>query len=222
MIISKLSLRRTAGAQGALARLLLDGAEVDRGHGLLWSLFSTGESDKRAFLYRQIEPGRFIAVSQHPPADPNRLWQIESKPYAPELAPGARLGFTLRANPAITVRVPGGPRGKRADAVMHAKFKLPRDKRAELGDGARAALDWLYVRGSALGAEFDRDRCSVTGYQQIVIRRRDGCRPVIFSEIDFDGVLTVTDPARLTQALLAGVGKARAYGCGLMLVRPAG
>ena len=46
-------------------------------------------------------------------------------------------------------------------------------------------------------------------------------KPITFSEIDYEGVLTVADPAKLTAALFTGVGKARSYGCGLMLVRPA-
>ena len=56
---------------------------------------------------------------------------------------------------------------------------------------------------------------------QIVIRREGARHPVTFSEIDYEGVLTVTDPEKLTAALFGGIGRARAYGCGLMLVRPA-
>ena len=36
----------------------------------------------------------------------------------------------------------------------------------------------------------------------------------------FDGRLTVTDPEALRQALTSGIGRAKAYGCGLMTLAP--
>ena len=220
MIISKASLSRTAGSQGALAKLLLDGAAGDRGHSLVWSLFAATGDEKRAFLYRRIDAGSFLTVSEHPPEDAHKLWHIEAKDYAPELHPGQRLRFVLRANPAMSVSAPGARRGKKVDAVMHAKFNLAGDERKAFTGGSDAALDWLIARGPAIGASFDRERCSATGYNQVIIRKDDAREPITFSEIDYEGVLTVADPAKLTAALFTGVGKARSYGCGLMLVRP--
>jgi CRISPR system Cascade subunit CasE len=191
---------------------------------------ATGD-ETRGFLYRRIDAGRFITVSRHPPEDAHRLWRIEPpKDYAPELHAGQRLRFVLRANPVMSARTPGARRGKKVDAVMHAKFALSGDERRAFKGVSEAALDWLIRRGPALGAEFERERCSATGYNQVVIRKpprrhEDGkpktIKPITFSEIDYEGVLTVTDPASLTAALFTGVGKARSYGCGLLLVRPA-
>lgn len=220
MIISKVSLSRTPGSQGSLAKVLLDGAAGDRGHSLVWSLFSSNGQEERGFLYRQIDAGSFITVSERPPEDAHHFWRIESKDYAPELQPGQRLRFVLRANPAVSTRQPGTRRGKRADAVMHAKFKLAPDQRKAFA-AAESALDWLEARGPALGACFDRERCSATGYNQVIIRKANEREPITFSEIDYEGVLTVADPTKLTAALFTGIGKARSYGCGLILVRPA-
>jgi CRISPR system Cascade subunit CasE len=221
MIISKVSLNRMPGSQGTLAKLLLDGAAGDRGHSLIWSLFAATGDEKRAFLYRQIDEGSFMTVSAHAPQDTHNLWRIETKDYAPELRPGQLLRFVLRANPAMSARVPGANRGKKVDAVMHAKFKLAGDERKAFNGGAaaEAALDWLVARGPALGATFDREYSSATGYGQVIIGKA-GSKPITFSEIDYEGLLTVTDPPRLKSALFRGVGKARAYGCGLLLVRP--
>lgn len=237
MIISKVSLSRAPGSQGTLARLLLEGASGDRGHSLVWSLFAATGDEQRTFLFRQIDENSFITVSQRPPEDAHHLWRIEAKDYAPALRPGQRLRFVLRANPVISARAPGARRGKKVDAVMHAKFKLAGDERKAFTGGADAALDWLLARGPRLGAEFDRECCSATGYNQVIIRRgkdnkekaapgTDGKRgrtprPITFSEIDYEGILTVADPEKLTAALFTGVGKARSYGCGLLLVRPA-
>lgn len=220
MIISKVRLRRTRGAQGALARTLLHGSTDDRAHGLIWSLFSSTGAESRDFLYREIEPGRFITVAARPPQNPHHLWDIESKAYAPELESDQRLAFVLRANPAMAAHVPGRGRGVRVDAVMHAKYKLSPKERQSFTGAEAAALDWLEERADNLGAHFDRERCSATGYRQVIVRKMNG-GTVAFSEINFEGMLTVTDPARLTDALFKGIGKARSYGCGLMLVRSA-
>jgi CRISPR system Cascade subunit CasE len=227
MIITKARLSRAPGTQGSLAKVLLAGTQGDRNHGLVWSLFSgpaDGENiDDRDFLFREAEPGVFIIVSKRPPEDPHSLWALESKPYEPALAVGDRLGFVLRANPAMAVPQPGEKRGKRVDAIMHAKSKLDAEARKAFGkDGAAiVGLEWLTKRGQSIGVEFDADSCSATGYQQIRIPRPKREKSIEFSEIEYTGAFAVTDPDRLKAALFKGIGKAKAYGCGLMLVRRA-
>lgn len=236
MIITRARLSRAAGTQGSLAKVLLAGAGADRGHGLVWSLFSETDERHRRFLWREIEPGAFVIVADRPPEDPHRLWQIDSpKVYDPNLAVGDRLGFLLRANPTVAVRREGR-HSTRADVVMHAKHKLPPGERSL--DAARIqelVLDWLAARGAATGAEFDTSRCEVSGYRQVVLPRSPASQtasprppprartpePISFSEVDISGVLTVTEPQKLRTALFEGVGRARAYGCGLLLVRRA-
>jgi CRISPR system Cascade subunit CasE len=240
MIISKVSLKRSPGAQGALAKMLLNSAAGDRGHQLVWSLFArTGEEKRRTelgleiplFLFREIEPGAFLVVSRDAPCDPHDLWAIDQKDYIPAFSPDQKLGFVLRAFPAVAVRAPGVKRGVRTDAIMHAKKpRAMREKGAVFGpdDVTAAGLDWLYKREARLGVTFDRRRCSAGGYREVRIpnpkdgegKRLGQRRDISFHEIDYEGVLTVTDADKLKTALFAGVGKAKAYGCGLLLVRP--
>jgi CRISPR system Cascade subunit CasE len=42
-----------------------------------------------------------------------------------------------------------------------------------------------------------------------------------YSTIDFQGVLNVTDSEKFQAVLFKGIGKAKAFGCGLMLVKRA-
>jgi CRISPR system Cascade subunit CasE len=44
--------------------------------------------------------------------------------------------------------------------------------------------------------------------------------PVSLVTVTFDGHLEVTDPERLRRTLVQGLGKAKAYGCGLMTLAP--
>lgn len=223
MIISKVELSRRPGSQGSLAKVLLSGTQGDRSHGLVWSLFSRSDEASRDFLFREIEPGSYMIVSHREPSDPHGLWKVKSQQFDPALQDGDRLGFVLRANPAMAVPQPGKKRGLRVDAIMHAKSKLSKGERTKFNsdDAQRVALDWLMKRGAAIGVEFDAQACSATGYRQVQIPRQRPEKPIEFSEIDCDGVLTVTDPVKLGVALATGIGKAKAYGCGLMLVRRA-
>jgi CRISPR system Cascade subunit CasE len=50
--------------------------------------------------------------------------------------------------------------------------------------------------------------------------KRDHKRPVTLVTATFDGHLEVTDPDRLRRTLTAGLGRAKAYGCGLMTLGP--
>jgi CRISPR system Cascade subunit CasE len=46
--------------------------------------------------------------------------------------------------------------------------------------------------------------------------------PVSLVTVTFDGRLEVTDPQLLRRALTQGIGKAKAYGCGLLTLAPLG
>jgi CRISPR system Cascade subunit CasE len=217
--LTRAELRRDAPAQKALARMLLDEGERDVGHRLVWSLFADDPSATRDFLYREAAPGQFLILSHRPPGDPHHLWSLNSKAYAPALQIGLRLGFALRANPAQSVTTPGRERGIRVDAVMHAKRSAgqPLD-----GEGVEAAaLQWLFAREERLGVRFRRDACSAAGYRQVRIAR-GRASPIRHSVIDYEGALEVIDPEALARTASAGVGKARAYGCGLLMLRPIG
>ncbi|NVN31737.1 type I-E CRISPR-associated protein Cas6/Cse3/CasE, partial [Endobacter medicaginis] len=59
---------------------------------------------------------------------------------------------------------------------------------------------------------------AVDGYERRRVPRASG-PPAVFGVLDFDGELRVTDPARFLARLAGGFGRARAFGCGLMLIR---
>ena len=61
----------------------------------------------------------------------------------------------------------------------------------------------------------------VDGYDQVRIRRGRGRDEVSFSVLDLGGVLEVSDPVLFLAALAQGFSKAKAWGCGLMLIRRA-
>lgn len=89
---------------------------------------------------------------------------------------------------------------------------------AQDADPRRPALDWLERQGAAKGFALDRAATKVVAYRRATLARGEGKPPAAFGVVDFEGVLTVEDPDAFRAASLAGFGRARAFGCGLMLI----
>ena len=211
-------------------------------HQALWKLLSRSPEQKRDFLFR-TEEGRarrsFLVLSADAPAsDPDGLWTVDSKTFAPALRPGQRLGFRLRASPVVRRK------GARHDVVMDRKAALKKEPGALPGEAMlirEAGLAWLERQAARAGfrlaqAQLDtidddglldadsevQAAVRIDGYQQH--RLRPGPRrtePIRFSTLDFEGQLEVTDPVVFLEKVKAGFGPQKAFGCGLMLLRRA-
>lgn len=195
-------------------------------HHLVWALFSDGPQRRRDFLYRH-EPGFIYAVSRRPPEGSWAGPALQVKPYAPQISAGQRLAFSLRVNPVVS-RKDENRRQQRHDVVMEEKKKLARqgvDKRewppqAELV--RRAGLAWLAARAEPNGFSFEPGAVRVEGYRQHQFVKRGRQDTVKVSSLDFEGLLSVTDAARFGELLGDGLGPAKGFGCGLMLIKRAG
>ena len=173
---------------------------------------------------------RFYLLSDRVPVAPSPHWQVQSKLFAPALAVGDRLAFELRANPVVTTRNAAG-KAARHDVVMQEKTRLLKTRQlARWADWPaadrpplpalvqRTCALWLQARCERFGIHVDTVALSVEGYEQHGGKTGD----LRFSTVDFSGTLQVTDPAALRHALFAGIGHAKAFGCGLLLIRPIG
>lgn len=196
------------------------------GHQVLWRLFSTGQGNDREqarpFLFRDVQSvgqPTFYVVSERAPEDRDGHWLVDSKTYDPQLQPGMRLRFDLRANPVRREKTASGQR--RHDVVMDAK-KQYRTKGEEVAPSVvehEAGKRWLEARASRLGFNLSDQAFAAFGYQQHVIYKRGG-RPIRFSSLDMRGVLEVTDTEAFRRTLWWGIGPSKSFGCGLLLVRP--
>ncbi len=216
------------GFERAAARERAIGPYED--HQWLWRFFPAPSGTKRDFLYRRLDAEaapRFYCLSKRVPEDSNRIWRIDTREYNPKIYPGDRLRFDLRANPVVTQANEG--QRKRHDVVMQAKKRLLNERGFEKWDHWTAGdkptryelvrtscIQWLTVRAQRLGFSVQEDDLLIDGYTQ----HRGKHEKLRFSTVDFSGVLTVTEPQMFVEnALLAGVGHAKAFGCGLLLVR---
>jgi len=225
LYFSRARLRRDATVQ-ALLPLLQGSGNGGRhpGHHLIWSLFADGPDRRRDFLWREMEQGTFLILSARPPVDRHALIDLDTpKPFAPLLEPGDRLQFSLRANPVVRRYDPGRGRSVKHDVVMHALRSHVGGPRAEnrLAVIRDQGVSWLQRQAGNAGFIVQPRSVRVDGYEQHHVTRRKSASAMSYSTLDFDGLLTVSDPGAFLAALAGGFGAAKAYGCGLMLIRRA-
>ena len=219
MHLSRLTLRRTPdmAAIGALLDPAHDGRRMDAHHRLIWSAFSGDPDARRDFLWREMGRGGFLVLSPRPPAETALFEPPEVSAFTPDLRAGDRLAILLRANATRTVTEADGRKSHR-DVVMDALHKVPRSERAavRMEIAQHAGSVWLSGQGERAG--FSVRRVGVTAYR-VGEPPGQGKRRPRFGVMDMEGEVEVSDPDALVAGLAKGFGRARAFVCGLMLVR---
>jgi CRISPR system Cascade subunit CasE len=244
MYLTRVCLRRNAPASALRAILTPDGrdARVASTHRLVWTLFSDSPDRRRDFLWRETEPGTFYCLSSRVPDDHHGLFEVEPpKLFELGLGHGDRLRFLLRVN--ATVSRGGQPpsdgnpgaRGKPHDIVMDALHGVAKGERA----GTRRRLlvpvahEWLSRQGEKHGFSLEplsasetddgwqAESFNVQSYRVLAIDRGRGRKPMNAGVLDIEGELLVREPEVFERAVHRGFGRAKAFGCGLMLLRRA-
>ena len=223
--LSRAMLRRNQQTVRALSPLLLENPRGPgaTGHNLMWSLFCDTPERTRDFLWRESRQGVYYILSSRPPVDQHALFDLaEPKEFAPALAAGDRLRFSLRANPVVRRLVGDKKHSTKHDVVFDVLRKQASECRASQRHAViqEQGFKWLARQGKQSGFAVEQREVGIDGYAQHQIGRAKSS-PMAFSTLDFEGVLTVEDPSQLLPAILRGFGAAKAYGCGLMLIRRA-
>lgn len=230
----RLSLKRDDAAVAPLLRdLLPDAGEDAMGvhHRLLWTLYAGSierQPGQAAFLWRRMDAGgRFMLLGPQPAMD-SPYFTVEARPFDIQFRDGQHLAFELRLNATADLKagVESQARGRRTDIVLAAMHRLQQaDKeRARSGslrlEAAQLAVEnWMDGRSMADG--FALESLRVTGYRALPPPGARSSRHSLVGISDVEGVVRVTRPDAFLARLRQGFGRMKAYGCGLMLVRPA-
>lgn len=220
LYLSRLHLSRDPAVTALNALLDPDdaGRRQDAHHRLLWSAFAGDPDARRDFLWRAESGGRFWVLSARPPLGGPLFAPPEVRQFAPDLAAGDMLAFVLRANATRDRKGVG-----RVDVVMDALHGVAKNDRAaqRMAVAQQAAGEWLAAQGARNG--FTPEALAVEDYSTMALPDHRGQRAgqPQFGVLDMTGRLRVTDPAAFLARLAAGFGRAKAFGCGLMLVRRA-
>jgi len=160
----------------------------------LWRLETAVDSSQTPpLLVQSQENGDWLVVEQLP----NYLQRsVETKNVEVSrlVRQDRRYRFRLVANPTVARN------GKRL-ALLHAD-----EQRAWIGrQGDRHGFGVLSLTSSA---------------QPLLNSARDGKAPICIHRVCFDGFLEVRQSAAFERALIAGIGPAKAFGCGLLSIAP--
>ncbi|NJP67117.1 type I-E CRISPR-associated protein Cas6/Cse3/CasE [Streptomyces spiramenti] len=181
------------------------------------------EANHRATLF-VVSPGRpdlthLVEQAGWPHADGPHWQSYGYADFLDGLKTDDRWAFRLTANPVHAARCKDGEPTKRT------AHRTPAHQ-----------MGWLLKRQEALGfavVEKPLERRMLKSGDELELLVRDHSpqsfgrgagtdekNSVRFTRVTFEGRLRVTDPAALRKALTQGIGKEKAYGCGLLTLAP--
>lgn len=248
LFLSRARLRSRRGeALASVAPLLLPTSGAERNaaaHRIVWLLFQSTpdvaqetnwRQTEQGYLWRDDGDGRYLILSREQPHDPHDIFDLETQEFAPKLSEGDRLKFALRANPVVSSKSEFTDeqkrnRGKRVDVVMNALKAVHQtnwsSKTGRAFERDRLVTEttqaWLVHQGGKHGFKLSSEGGFIAeGYSQVQVARgsRNRRRAAGFSVVNLTGEIAVTDPAAFLSRLPLGFGSAKAFGCGLMLIR---
>ena len=144
---------------------------------------------------------------------------IASKTMPSEFPAGKRLGFDLRLRPVIRKARGSGREEAEVDAFQAVAETFPPNQMTLTRE--RVYTQWLADRLGKRGAALDLDTVSLVSFQRTRAHRKLHRRHIEGPDAVMQGVFTVTDPNAFAAMLRQGIGRHRAYGYGMLLLRPA-
>ncbi|WP_411081746.1 type I-E CRISPR-associated protein Cas6/Cse3/CasE [Streptomyces sp. cmx-18-6] len=214
---------------------------------VLWRVDHNGASETLLFIVSPTRPDLTHLVEQAgwPASDEAGWTTFAYADFLTALHPGDTWGFRLTANPVHNIRhqyLEEGQPTKRAahrtprhqmkwllDRQEKAGFEIVRkpEERRLLPEGDEYEL----VVRDQIPLQFHRPQPQAETRAQAQAPTRTQAPPkagakggragdVQITKVTFDGRLRITDPEAFRRTLTHGLGKAKAYGCGLMTLAP--
>jgi len=176
--------------------------DMDSGR-ILWRLDTLGESTY-VLIQSQTKPDLTHMVEQFGwPASGQRWETVDYEGFLEGIAAGDVRRFRLVANPVRSL--PSGQHGERGKVCHHIT--------------SEQQLSWLTSKALRLGVTFDREsdpRCYAEVVSRELQRFDHKGSEITLSRVGFQGILRVEDPDMLRASMVNGIGRAKAYGCGML------
>lgn len=118
------------------------------------------------------------------------------------LADGMVARFRITLNPVMSISS-GKSSGKRGRVVPHVTVEQQ--------------LEFLKTKSLKNGFSLKNEEFMVTE-RRFELLNKNNQKPLRISKVSYEGKLTITDIEKFREILINGIGKKRAYGCGLLTV----
>ena len=213
--------RKYLGSPQVMHAVVLRATGGDDGDGpgrVLWRA-DRGPATTTLYLLSPSEPDCTQIVAEAGAAGTRSL-TLDYSPFLATLDAGQVWAFRLTANPSYSA-----PRGPEVRGKRYGHVTVEQQRRWLIERTPRYGFELVPVSGAAVsGADADAIAASasvvVVRRERPVFRRRNPDRDrrdrVTINRTVYEGVARVTDPDALRHALVAGIGRSKAYGCGLM------
>lgn len=148
---------------------------------------------------------------------------LRSKPMPGEWSARRQVGFDLRLRPVVRIRKPLGHHtaGSEVDAFLAEALRDYAGDAEGMKNAGRSReqvyAGWLAQR---IGSVARIETCRLVRFSRSRAVRHG--RAVEGPDIVLQGDMTITDPDAFSDLLASGIGRHRAYGYGMLLLRPPG
>lgn len=188
---------------------------------VLWRLDRNSPNETLLFIVSPTRPDLTHLVEQAgwPAATDSPGWQTYGyDDFLTALEPGSTWGFRLTANPVHSIRRKDGEPTKRtAHITPHHQARWLLDRQEKNGFEILTTSE-----GQRLLPQREEHQLIVRDHRPLEFAKPGQDKPagVHVTQVTYDGRLRVTNPDLLRRILTSGLGKAKAYGCGLMTLAP--
>ncbi len=167
------------------------------------------------------EDAKAVAPPEHTRILPPNA--LEGKEMPGDWPAGRRFGFDLRVRPVRRTDRPSDRSGAvEVDAFVHEARDMPEGEMTRRGRTREVVYrDWLARQFERLGGA-QLERCGLAAFRRARCVRADGAYGSEGPDATLQGALLVTDGDAFARMLARGVGRHRAYGYGMLLLRPVG
>jgi CRISPR system Cascade subunit CasE len=181
-------------------------------HQRVWQAFGGHDGQSRDFLIRvdrKEEAYRVLILSASIPTKPD--WCptdcFGTKVIPDDFFAHTRYRFSLLANPTKKLRVDNADGSRKKNGC-----RVPLTQHADL-------IAWLERKAAAGGFTINPDSLRTIPRGREFFHK-DGATHGTHTAVEFQGELSVTNPAQLRATVAGGIGSAKAFGFGLLVLAP--
>ncbi len=174
--------------------------------------FETGEKSRKLWRIDRVHGKNYLLVVSDKKPDLTALekYGVEGsgatknyEQFLSQIRDGQTYRFKAVLNPVYSVHQDNNERGKVVPEIT-----------------VEQQLKFLENRAEKYGFKLIENNYAITERKREILRK-ERQKPIKISKVTYEGLLTVTSSDLLKNALINGIGREKAYGCGMMTIIPA-